>query len=94
MIDKAISDAFVKVLGRDPLAQGFLAAPQRHSRKVLSLPRGGGTWESLVNGWLIYGYGVEDIAKFLDCHPDRVREHVNALRASGMLNRWFSREAA
>jgi len=49
-------------------------------------------WRNLVNMRMAEGYGVEDIALWLQCNVSRVRAHVQTLRDSGTLANWWSRE--
>jgi len=60
----------------------------------LRMDPGSGPWRDHVNGRLLDGYGVEDIAIALDCHADAVRRHVRELRRRGTLKVWFRRKAA
>lgn len=42
-----------------------------------------------VKGYLIEGYGVEDIAVFTGLEPDAIRFHVSAMRVSGELEKIY-----
>jgi hypothetical protein len=46
-------------------------------------------WCQQVDGKLLDGYGVEDIALWVNCHASRVRAYVTALRKHGKLAIWW-----
>jgi len=48
-------------------------------------------WSSLVEARLFEGYGVEDIALWLNCHVSHVRRHVEILRRQRVLRAWWGR---
>lgn len=50
-------------------------------------------WREMVEFRLKLGYGAEDIALFLHCKPERVREHVVDLRGAGKLAVWWPKAA-
>ncbi|WP_424967314.1 hypothetical protein [Dinoroseobacter sp. S375] len=54
-----------------------------------NLPIGSQEWRDLVENRLLEGYGVEDIALWLDTPLRAVRSHVATLRASGALQKWW-----
>jgi hypothetical protein len=55
------------------------------------LPINGLRWREQVKSKLLDGYGSEDIAIWLDCHPQHVRDEIGRLRKNGDLNTWFKR---
>jgi len=55
------------------------------------LPINGSRWRDQVKAKLLDGYGSEDIAIWLDCHPQYVRDEIGRLRREGSLNKWFKR---
>jgi len=46
-------------------------------------------WCISVNSMLISGLGVEDIGIKMKCPADNIRRHVQFLRSSGTLNKWW-----
>lgn len=60
--------------------------------KARNLPIGSQEWRSLVEGQLLDGFGVEDIALWLDTPLHAVRAHVADLRAKGTLAKWWDTE--
>lgn len=58
------------------------------------IPIGHAAWCEQVKHKLLDGYGVEDIAIWLDCHVSHVRTEVQRLRASGDLQKWWGQECA
>jgi len=62
--------------------------PYTQASKV---PANSQEWRDLVNMRLAEGYGVEDIAIWLQCNVSRVRSHVHELRKSGTLDKWWGR---
>lgn len=59
-----------------------------HAKRVVI---GSPQWCSLVEVRLIEGYGVEDIALWLDCCVEHVRRHVVVLRRDRLLRAWWGR---
>lgn len=60
-------------------------------KRRLVLGIGTPVWREFVEHRLQDGYGVDDIAIWLGCHVDHVRNHVHALRKSGVLAKWWGR---
>jgi hypothetical protein len=50
-----------------------------------------GAWISRVGTLLRDGYGSEDIAILLDCHPQHVLGQIAQFRREGLLNTWFKK---
>jgi len=46
-------------------------------------------WREQVKARVLDGYGVEDIAIWLNCHPGYVVAEVERLRRSGVLALWW-----
>ena len=55
------------------------------------LPLGSAEWQSHVAFKLREGFGVEDIAIWLNCHVSHVRTEVDRLRKHGKLSAWWSK---
>jgi hypothetical protein len=70
-------------------------AKMRHepSRLRRCLPINGREWREQVKHRLLDGYGVEDIALWLDCHPEHVALEIDRLRAAGEFQKWWGRSA-
>jgi predicted transcriptional regulator len=48
-------------------------------------------WQEQVKHKLLDGFGVEDIALWLNCHRSHVAAEVKRLRAKGDLAKWWGR---
>lgn len=46
-------------------------------------------WKEQVAGKIVDGYGVDDIAIWLDCHYGYIVAEVEVLRRSGKLAQWW-----
>lgn len=46
-------------------------------------------WLDLVDSRLLDGFGVEDIAIWLNFSPGRIRRHVQSLRRTGAFDCWW-----
>jgi hypothetical protein len=50
---------------------------------------GSRAWVTSIAALLRDGFGVEDIAIKLSCHPDQVRKMVAVFRREGLMAKWF-----
>lgn len=48
-------------------------------------------WQEQVKHKLLDGFGIDDIALWLDCHRSHVSAEVRQLRERGDLAKWFSK---
>ena len=57
--------------------------------KAKNLIRDGKEWREQVAHRLLEGYGVYDIAIWLDCHVSYIQREVIRLRKEGWLEKWW-----
>lgn len=65
--------------------------PEKAKKAIARWPIGGQVWRDQVKGKLIDGFGAEDIALHLACHPSHVRDEIAKLRAQGEFAKWWGR---
>lgn len=84
----AILDASFKKAGIDlPANQRGVLGKAARDRLRLGSPE----WKSHVAFRLQEGFGVEDIAIWLNCHVSHVRTEVAVLRSQGKLATWWGK---
>jgi hypothetical protein len=101
MIDmnKILDDAFKKVVGK-PFQHERDAQPittTKRTRKqqpklTRNLQIGERRWKDAVATKLRDGYGVEDIAIWMDCHLCHIQDEVARLRIDGVFEKWWGKQ--
>lgn len=92
-IETALDGAFRSVLGdRYQHHLTAVAAPVRPAVRMSKRPKvNSRQWQDQVAAKLLDGYGVEDIAVWLRCPVNAVRQEVARLRAIGRLQAWWGK---